>query len=600
MTQTFTQDVFVDGTQDAEQLRVQGHTTQTDPLQTWENSAGDPLAQISGDGRLQVGDIGMTTPDALIEAHRENAAMPQRGIHSLGRISGALSDAVSWVVGELELLGTGGVSGLQTALRARLTHSNSGDSTEAELRAGDFETINDGGSSGDPVGSAVGMRAAVTNTQDAYLDEAVGLEVAIAQEAGGSGEIAAAFGVRVADVDSATDNYALYTGKGLAHFGDVVEMKRQTAMPGTPDTDIVRLYPKSDGKVYAKDWNGVEYDLTGGWNSGSSTDITGTAGEALSERDYVYLKPSDSKWYKVDITGTPVAFSLLRAFVIEPGGISADGSGNLRLEGTVEGFASLTPGAVVYADDAGAVTQTAPEPVLDGDQVIIVTVGMATSATEIAIAKSTASYVKLADMSEDDFEEIEHHSISPYARYATWRKALPAPASLMGSATASANGSFSGYPPSNAIDGYNGTTWSNPNTAAGWFLVIDLGSAQIATRLRLMSPGGGSSIGAFVFQGSATGAWGGEETTLVSNTHSAGSGVFVTYDFVNSTPYRYYRVYPTAGGWHEVAEIQILGMGITDWNMEIMYTDDAGANPLTHTTFKALETNNYLLVVQSD
>jgi len=271
MTQTFTQDVLVDGSQDTTQLRVQGHTTQTDPLQTWEDSAGDPLAQMTDDGRLQIGDIGMTTPDALIEAHRDDALKPKRGIHSLGRISGALSDAVSWMVGELELLGSGGVSGLQTALRARLTHSNSGDSTTAELRAGDFETINDGGSSGDPVGRAAAVRAAVTNTQDAYLDEAVGLDVAIAQEAGGSGEIAMAYGVRVADVEGAADNYAIYTGKGFAHFGDSLEVQRPAAVPGTPATDILRVYPKSDGKLYAKNWSGTEYDLTASGGGGGGT-----------------------------------------------------------------------------------------------------------------------------------------------------------------------------------------------------------------------------------------------------------------------------------------------------------------------------------------
>src|SRR4030095_218350 len=110
MTQTtFTDNVLVDGSQDIKQLRVQGHTTQNQPLQTWEDSAGTALAQVTGDGRVQAGDdVGLPSPDALIEAHRleTSTAKPKRGFHSLGRVSGTLATLVQWMVGELELRGS--------------------------------------------------------------------------------------------------------------------------------------------------------------------------------------------------------------------------------------------------------------------------------------------------------------------------------------------------------------------------------------------------------------------------------------------------------------------------------------------------------------
>src|SRR5688572_17363124 len=133
MTQTFNDNVLIDGNQDIEQLRVQGHSTQTDPLQTWESSAAQVLVQVTGDGRMQVGDD-LATPDALVEAHRAetSTSKPKRGLHSLGKITNLLTDVIAWVVAELELLGTNGVSGLQAALRAKLTHNNTGTSTSAE------------------------------------------------------------------------------------------------------------------------------------------------------------------------------------------------------------------------------------------------------------------------------------------------------------------------------------------------------------------------------------------------------------------------------------------------------------------------------------
>ena len=49
---TFTAQQFIDGSSDQIQLRVQGHSTQTSNLTTWESSAGTVLASITAAGRF--------------------------------------------------------------------------------------------------------------------------------------------------------------------------------------------------------------------------------------------------------------------------------------------------------------------------------------------------------------------------------------------------------------------------------------------------------------------------------------------------------------------------------------------------------------------
>src|SRR5215217_8522627 len=122
MTQVFNDSVSVQGIQDTPQLQVKGNTTQTQPLQNWTDNASNIKAQVTGDGRLQIGNnLGVGAPaDALIQANLDvtlPSSLPTSGWHTLGRVTGALTGAVNWVVHELQLLGTGGVSTLQTAMR---------------------------------------------------------------------------------------------------------------------------------------------------------------------------------------------------------------------------------------------------------------------------------------------------------------------------------------------------------------------------------------------------------------------------------------------------------------------------------------------------
>lgn len=242
MTQTtFTDNVLIDGSQDIEQLRVQGHTTQDDPLQTWEDSDENVLAQITGDGRLQIGDdLGMATPDAFIEAHRDETSTtkPKRGIHSLGQLSGALNEAVQWLVAELELYGSSAIDAIHTALRIRISNLNTGTpDAGAELRGADIEVINDASAGTAALPKATGLQVGINNATGKTITEAVGLQVQIDNEG------------------TITNPYAIYANAGISHLSDALELKLLAEEADDPPEDFIRIYPKMDGdtpRLYGK------------------------------------------------------------------------------------------------------------------------------------------------------------------------------------------------------------------------------------------------------------------------------------------------------------------------------------------------------------
>jgi hypothetical protein len=215
MTQeTFTDNVLIDGSRDISQLTVEGHSTQDEALQTWQDSAQTPVAKVTGDGRLQVGDFEldgtMVTVDALIEAHRgSGSTKPHRGLHVAGVVDEQM-DAVAWSVHELD------VSGVNTDL------------TEA-----------------------VALRAGVEND--------------------GSGSVDTAIGVQVLDVEGANRNYSIHTGSGTAHFGHDMELPLLSSTPSDePPTDFVKVYLRSEnGRLqwFGKDASGVEHFLSGEANT---------------------------------------------------------------------------------------------------------------------------------------------------------------------------------------------------------------------------------------------------------------------------------------------------------------------------------------------
>lgn len=220
-----TPNVEIEGGEDTTQLNVKGHSTQTDPLQTWQDDAGNTLSQVTAEGHLKVGDD--ATDDAMIEVHRTSAdtSQPKRGLNVAGSVAVENSDLVNWSAHEIEIAGDGANATEVVALRASVTK--------------------------DP---------AATSTVDT------------------------AVGVDVPNVTGGTENYAIRTGQGMTHLGDVLEMKAQTSDPAAPTADEVRVYPKADPtdgnkiKLYAKT-NTDEYDLTGGSIGGTSSGASGFLGE---------------------------------------------------------------------------------------------------------------------------------------------------------------------------------------------------------------------------------------------------------------------------------------------------------------------------------
>jgi len=278
-------DTKIDGVQDVTQLQVEGHTTQTQPLQTWQDSGGNVLARITNDGRLQEGNLGLGTPAALVEANDSitlPSTKPKRGWHSLGRVTGAITDAIAWVVHELELLGTGGTTGLQTGVRAKLTHNNTGNAVNAELRTGDFQAVNQSGASGTPVGKLTALHGAASNSSNAYLNKAIGIEATVTNDTSGTineasafevavptntGTINTVYGLRIPDLTQGGRNIAIQTGQGVVRLGDHEELKVVAGSPtGNPPVNFIKVYPKLNAgapHLYAKDASGAEYDLTG-------------------------------------------------------------------------------------------------------------------------------------------------------------------------------------------------------------------------------------------------------------------------------------------------------------------------------------------------
>lgn len=263
-TQTFTDDVIIDGSQDEVQLIVQGHSVQNEPLQTWEDSGATKVAQITADGRFQNGDMSLSTADALIEAHRDSgSSLPKRGFHTLGKISDVLGTAVAWSVHELQLLGSSALSTLQSALRVRLRNENTGSMSAVQLLGADIEVQNAGGAALDKVPDATALRVAVDNELAGYLATAYGLKIEMLNA-----------GVR----DQA---YAIHTDEGLVHVGDALELAKLLAAPAA-EADHIRVYGRDEAgalKLFAKTPDDVEHDLLAGGSGEANTASTvGSAG----------------------------------------------------------------------------------------------------------------------------------------------------------------------------------------------------------------------------------------------------------------------------------------------------------------------------------
>ncbi|HYE84731.1 MAG TPA: hypothetical protein VEA16_00145 [Vicinamibacterales bacterium] len=98
--------------------------------------------------------------------------------------------------------------------------------------------------------------------------------------------------------------------------------------------------------------------------SNVDVDLTGTAGEAISAGDLVYLSDGSGsltagRWYKAD-ADLPYA-SIHAVLGFAPAAISSGASGTIRLAGTMTGLSGLAAGSDYYVSaTAGGLTATAP------------------------------------------------------------------------------------------------------------------------------------------------------------------------------------------------------------------------------------------------
>ncbi|MCB9438423.1 MAG: tail fiber protein [Anaerolineales bacterium] len=285
--------VHILGSEDTPQLTVQGHIQQGQPLQTWQDDEGTLVAQLTEAGHLQLGEFGDVVPVALLTANQRFAPSQdptRQGVQTRGELVDQVLDALAWVLHEMELTGNDGVQGLQAALRSRVINRNAGDAQGAVLRAGDFEAVNAGGTDMVPTGQLTGLHAAASNEASAYLERAVGIEAAVHNELDGEideavgvaivsptndGTITTLIGLQIEDLVEGDDTYAIHTGDGIVHFGDVVELVEQDSTPTPPPpSGSMWVYPKDDQHLYAQDSSGTEYQLTG--ISGGDTIPIGT------------------------------------------------------------------------------------------------------------------------------------------------------------------------------------------------------------------------------------------------------------------------------------------------------------------------------------
>ena len=94
---------------------------------------------------------------------------------------------------------------------------------------------------------------------------------------------------------------------------------------------------------------------------GTAPDVTGTAGENLSANQLVFLSDGTNsktagRWYKADAGADYSSLRSTLGFTIAA--ITTGNTGQIRTLGALDGFSSLTVGAVYYVGTAGAITTT--------------------------------------------------------------------------------------------------------------------------------------------------------------------------------------------------------------------------------------------------
>lgn len=167
--------------------------------------------------------------------------------------------------------------------------------------------------------------------------------------------------------------YMAGTTTPVATYSDV-NLTVQNANPvildsaGRPTSGAIFLTPGQSYKFVLEDSNSnviaTRDNILGTPTTSSNQDVSGTAGEALTAGQVVYLSDGSAsknagQWYKADNTN---AYSCIQTDVgLVPNAIASGATGTVRRGGSITGLVGLTVGSDYYVGTAGAITSTAPD-----------------------------------------------------------------------------------------------------------------------------------------------------------------------------------------------------------------------------------------------
>lgn len=322
-------------------------------------------------------------------------------------------------------------------------------------------------------------------------------------------------------------------------------------------------------------WNGANYAPAAiGGGGAQPIDLTVTAGEALAERDRVYIDESDGKAYQVDTDATPIEIGRIRGVVNNSGGISLSASGTIRIFGEVSGFTGLTAWTPVYSSTtAGGYTQTEPDITAGSGQIAVDRIGYATSTTKVLVVPGVIRYLKRESLANNAEATIIHH-VDPrmrrrqvsakasstaagnaVAEYADTNqdtdknlRSLVYGSDTLTGGTVSASSTNGTYPVAQAVDDNTSLGWISGGDVPQW-LKYDYGVGNSATPRRVTIRAAvvdlSHSMNTFTIEGSNDdSAW--DTLDTISGETGWSGGEQRTFDFTNSTAYRYVRLNVTA------------------------------------------------------
>jgi hypothetical protein len=206
--------VMIDGSADLIQLRVQGHSTQTNNLQTWENSAGAVLGYFGGNPLA-------VYPNAMgfysqISATGDNSVVGNRLVTAwapatwTGALIGHCLDIEMYTSGSTLPAASSNIAGIY----ATVYHNSTGGSLSYLYGiVSDVRAVNSN------VSYVSGFRSIVRTSAGKTIAAAYHLHASSTVNAG---TITTLVGVYVESMTAGGTNYAIYTNAGLVHFNDQV------------------------------------------------------------------------------------------------------------------------------------------------------------------------------------------------------------------------------------------------------------------------------------------------------------------------------------------------------------------------------------------